>query len=310
MKIILRLKDIKKFKDPVVAIGVFDGLHIAHQRILNEAKKQALRINGKSLVLTFWPHPKRRFSIYSLAHRLRLISELGIDACVVIKFDKAFSRMSPGDFIKKILAQRIGARFIYVGENFRFGRNAAGSVETLEEFSGLYGFKLKVFKPMRSGGRKISSTYIRELIISGKLDKARRLLLRPVSVFGKVIKGTGLARRLGFPTANIRPHHEILPPPGIYAVRVLLDGPALNGACYIGIRPTFKAQNLPAKPGKRGPQNNIEVHIFDFNKNIYGSLLEIQFIKKIRNERQFSSPELLIEQIRKDIKSARGILLH
>jgi len=300
MKVTYGLKKIKKYKKPVVVLGVFDGVHLGHRRILKAAVKMARRIRGTSIVITFWPHPEREESLYSLEHRLRLISELGIDVSIVISFNQKFARTLAEDFIKNILVKKIGAQYVYVGKNFRFGRYARGDFKLLKKLSRSYNFKLKVFTVIKINRQTVSSTCIRRLIKKGELKSAEKLLTRPVSVLGTVVKGSSLARRLGFPTANINPHHEILPPQGVYTVKIIFRHQRLNGVCNIGTRPTFQ---------NRG-ERNIEVYIFNFKQNIYGQYLEIQFMKKIRNEKKFGSPCFLVEQIKKDILRTKALLSH
>lgn len=298
MRVICGINKIKKFKKPVAALGVFDGVHRGHQRILKAAVDKARSIKGTSMAVTFWPDPHREKSLYSLEHRLRLIEGLGIDVCIVIRFSEAFSRISAEDFVKNILVKKIGARYVYVGKNFRFGRKGEGDSKTLFSLSRSYNFKLKAFDMVKINGKPISSTYIRGLITDGKINTAAKLLARPVSVLGTVIKGTSLATKLGFPTANIDPHHEVLPPSGIYAALIIYNNKKFKGACYIGRRPTLT----------KGRDKHIEVHIFNFKKNIYGKDLEIWFIKKIRDDKRFGSLESLASQIKKDVFSARQIL--
>ncbi|MCM8795877.1 MAG: bifunctional riboflavin kinase/FAD synthetase [Candidatus Omnitrophica bacterium] len=298
MKVIYGLRGIKGFRHAVVALGIFDGIHLGHCRILKEAVKKAKAIKGKTIVITFWPHPQRERSIYSLEHRLRLLRQMGIDICIVIKFTQVFKRISPENFIKDILIKKISPEYLYVGENFHFGRAAKGDCRLLRKLSRKYNFKIKTFKLLKINQRPISSSYIRLLITQGNLRLAARLLLRPVSILGTVIKGYSWGRSLGFPTANINPHHEVLPPEGIYAVRVIFNKRRLKGVCYIGGRPTFR------RKGKK----TIEVYIFNFNQNIYGKYLEIQFIKKIRDEKKFPALNTLVEQIKNDIKTAQEIL--
>jgi len=291
MNIIRGISRIRKFKKPVVALGVFDGVHLGHRVILSSAVRKAHSIKGTSVALTFWPHPQNEDSLYSLNHRLKLIAELGIDVCVVINFNKNFSRISALDFIKNILLKRLGAHYVYVGSNFRFGKNALGNCKTLEESASRFNFKLKVFRVIKVNNKVISSTYIRSLIREGKLGTAKKLLRHPVSILGTVIKGDSLGRKLGFPTANIDPHHEVMPPQGIYAVRVIFNGRKFSGVCYIGTRPTLRKRRA----------TRIEVNIFNFRENIYGKYLEVQFIKKIRDEAKFASISALSKQIGKDV---------
>lgn len=305
MEIIFGIEKIKKFKKPVVALGVFDGMHRGHRFILRQTLKKAQEIGGTSIAVTFYPHPQAQKSLYSLKHRLTLIDEIGIDVCIVMKFDRAFSRIPAAEFIKNILVGKIGARVIYVGKNFRFGKSAEGDCRLLNKTAKVFGYTFKSFDVIRTKHFPVSSTYIRKLITQGNLSAAEKLLSRPVAVFGTVIKGISLARKFGFPTANIDPHHEILPPSGVYAVRIILGPNIYNGVCNIGTKPT-----LVTKPEELGsaPQKHIEAYIFDFNKNIYGKDLEIQFIKKLRNELKFHSLELLAKQIKKDIAAAKKIL--
>ncbi len=307
MKVIYGLENIPKFRKPVVALGVFDGVHRGHRYILENAVRQARRIGRKSVVLTFWPHPQAKESIYSLQHRLRLIGEIGIDVCIVINFNKRFSQMKAGDFVRKILFAKLGAGLIYVGRNFRFGKGAEGNLSMLRELSGVYNFKLKPFAVLKINNQPVSSTYIRRLIAKGDLEAAEKLLLRPVTILGTVIRGSSLGRKLGFPTANIDPHHEVLPPSGIYAVYAILDNRRLCGACYIGSKPTFNKSHKSQVTSQI--KKHIEAYILGLSKYIYGKYLEIQFVRKIREDRKFPSGASLAAQIRKDVEIAKALLL-
>ena len=299
MKIIQGLGKAGKFCRPVVALGVFDGLHRGHRNILQAAVKKAKRIKGTSLVLTFFPHPQGKESLYSLEHRLRLIAELGVDVCIVVKFSRSFSKISAHDFIIKILVKKIKADFVYVGKNFRFGRRAGGDYRLLVKEAREYKFGVKIFKVIKSGALLISSTAIRKLIKGSRIKEAQGLLGRRVSVLGTVIRGSRLGKLLGFPTANIKAHHEVIPPAGIYAVQVVFSKKKYDGVCYIGKKPTTHPRNK---------STHIEVHIFDFHKNIYARVLEIQFIKFIRQDQKFTSLKDLSVQIQKDIIASRKIL--
>lgn len=297
MKVIYGLRRIGKFKKPVVALGVFDGVHHGHINILKAAALQSHRTGGTSVALTFDPHPQKEESLTSLDHRIRLIAKQGIDVCMVINFNRHFKHISALDFVRKILVDKIGASHIYIGKNFKFGRNAQGDIDTLKALGRIYNFKVKVFKVIKIHLKAVSSTYIRKLIKDGKLAAAQNLLCRPVTVLGSVMKGSKVGRRLGFPTANIDPHHEVIPPEGVYAVKILLDNKKYIGVCNIGKRPTFR------KKGKV----HIEVNLFNFHKNIYGKYIEIEFIKKIRKEKKFPSTADLIDRIRRDITFAKAL---
>jgi len=297
--IVLRgVRKVRKFKSPIVALGVFDGVHRGHCNILKSASSCAHDIRGTSIALTFDPHPQKEESLTSLEHRLRLIASQGIDVCLIVNFNKNFQNISAEDFIKDILVNKLRAAFIFVGANFKFGKGAQGNINTLRKFSKIYNYKLKFSKVIKIKNRPVSSTSIRALIKKGNLEGAKRLLSRPVTVWGSVIRGTKMGSRLGFPTANINPHHEVIPPQGVYAARIILGARKFNGVCNIGARRTFY------KHGK----THIEVHLFDFHKNIYGKFLEIEFIKKIRDEKKFPSAASLIDQIRKDITFAKALL--
>lgn len=305
MKIIYGVNNIRKLKNPVVAIGVFDGVHRGHRKILKCAVDKAQEIGGTSVVLTFWPHPQKEKSLYSLEHRLRLIAELGIDVCIVVNFSIHFAGMTRECFVKEILAAKIGAAYVYVGNNFRFGKNAKGDLTYLKKLGKVYDFKARGFNIIRVNGRQVSSTLIRGLIKKGRIQEAGSLLDRSVSILGTVIRGRAIGRILGYPTANINPHHEVIPALGIYAVRIILANNTLKGACYIGVRPTINSRCLAHGAKKK---INVEAHIFNFNKNIYGKYLEIQFVKLIRPDKKFSSLTLLTQQIKKDVSAAKKIL--
>jgi len=299
MKIIHGVSKVINWHKPVLALGVFDGLHFGHRNILQAAVKKAKQINGTSMVLTFFPHPQKKESLYSLEHRLRLIAELGVDVCILVNFTSSFAKISAEDFIIKILIGKIRASFVYVGKNFRFGNQAHGDYRLLALNAKKYKFGLKVFKVVKSLGYAVSSTVIRRLIKSGDILKAQKLLGRRVSVLGTVTRGSRLGRILGFPTANIKAHHEVIPPSGVYAVKIIFSEKKYNGVCYIGKRPTLHLKDKPLR---------IEVHLFNFYRNIYGKILEIQFIKLIRPDQKFSNLDELTVQIRKDVIACRKFL--
>lgn len=301
MKVFFGLPGSFRRPRPVVAIGVFDGVHTAHRRILAAAAARAKEIKGTSVALTFYPHPQRQKSLYSLEHRIKLIAECGIEVCVVLDFSAGLAGLSPEEFLRGIVVKKLKARCVYVGGNFRFGRGAAGDVRLLRSLGRGLGFGVRVFQRVRVGGSPVSSTLIRKYILAGRLAEAERLLGRPVSVYGTVIKGDRLGTRLGFPTANIDPHHEILPPAGIYSVKAFLDGHGeTGGICYIGTRPTL-GENRGHRPEKR-----VEAHLFDIKNDLYGKNLLINFFSKIRNDRKFPSLEALRRQIAEDIEKARN----
>jgi riboflavin kinase/FMN adenylyltransferase len=291
----------------VVTVGVFDGVHRGHQLIIKRVRQAARGTKGKAVVVTFDPHPlhvldvrHRPPRLMSLAHKLKLFEELGVDICIVISFTKRFARLSPQRFIKDVLVDRLRVSRILVGDNFAFGKNRQGTSLVLERLAQHYRFSVHHVKPLKSKKDVISSSRIRALIAQGDLSRASRLLGRPVAVLGTVTRGYGRGRIIGYPTANINPHHEAIPPSGVYAVKIKLQNKLFNGIVNIGRCPTFK-QATDVEP-------TIEVHIFNFHKNLYGKDIEIVFIKKIRSEKRFEHKDDLVRQIRNDEKRARTIL--
>ena len=299
MRVIYGLKHFRTLhKKPAVALGIFDGLHRGHQKIIARLLKEAKRLKTSSLIVTFFPHPQRESSLYSLFHRLRLLEEFGIDLCLVIRFSPAFQKISAREFLQKILIAKINPTVVIIGRNFTFGKKAVGNWQMLKDYSKKARFKLKVFDVLTYKGAPISSSYIRTLIKRGQLNRAQELLGRPVSILGRVTGGYGLGRILGYPTANIDPDHEILPPFGVYLVRVRVARYIFSGVCYIGNKPTIN---------KSTGKTNIEVHILDFVNNLYNRKIQIEFIKKIRDQKRFSSIQALTRQIKRDIRSCHNI---
>ena len=295
-----------KLKKPVVAIGIFDGVHRGHQQLIIKTIREAKKIGGTSVVMTFWPHPEQVLRpqhklslLVSLPYRLKLLESLGVDVCFVIPFTRSFSRLSPEEFVQRYLVGVINPVEVFVGYDFRFGQNRTGDIQVFQEIGERYGFRVNMVQAVKINKQIISSTNLRQLIMDGQLDKARRFLGRPVSVWGIVRKGHGRGKNLGFPTANINLDNEVIPPRGVYAVRVEMAGKKFLGMANIGCRPSFNRLNRDI---------NIEVHIFDFKKEIYQKAIIIEFIKKIRNERFFHSQDELIRQLNQDETHARRFL--
>jgi len=308
MKVIYGIGNVKRIlKNTVLAIGVFDGLHLGHQKLIKTAVARANILNGKGYVMTFFPHPIRilRPEIYmpyivSLPYRIKLIAGLGVTGCIVSRFTKRFAQLSPQRFIENYLMRYIRPVEVFVGDDFRFGQNRTGSVELFEQIGKKFGFKVHVVSQIKSGVGKISSTRIRELIASGRLKHAGALLGRNVSIMGIVVRGENRGKELGFPTANILPDGEILPPLGVYAVNVIIDDRSYYGMANVGCRPSFNMSDCPV---------NVEVHVFHFHREIYGKEIIIEFIRRIRDEKIFNTKEKLIVQLQKDEVNAKEILL-
>lgn len=300
MKVIYGLGNSKKkIKNAYLTIGIFDGLHLGHKFIIQKTIKKAKLFGGKSVVLTFWPHPEKEPLIHSLRHRINLIKNLKPDFCIIINFTKKFSKTTPEDFIKNIL-KKIEIKEIFIGPSFTFGKNALGDINLLKKLAKKFNFKADIIKPLKINQEFISSTLIRRLIQKGDINLARRYLGRSVSVMGRVVRGEKRGRLLGYPTANVKSEHEVLSATGIYVAKIILDKNKLNGICYIGTKPTFKKY--------RKQKIEIEAHIFNFKKNIYNKFIEIQFLKKIRNDKKFPDKTSLLEQIRIDEKKAKNLL--
>ena len=306
MKVLYGYRNVKsELKDPVIAIGMFDGIHLGHRKILRRVLASKKR-GQKTAVVTFDPHPQTvlrpddpRPRIMSLDHRMLILDKMGVDAVIVISFTEYISMMSPEDFIRKVVIGGIGAKKVYVGSNFHFGRGKTGNVKSLEKIGMENGVDVRIVDPVKQGSRIISSTWLRTLIRDGNLYKASKLLRRPVSVLGTVVRGEQRGRQLGVATANIDPHHEAIPKPGVYAVKVEFQKKLYNGVLNIGYKPTFYGRKL-----KYRKEPVIEVHLLNFEGDIYGHDLEIFFVGKLRNEKKFKNKEGLKRQITKDVAKA------
>ena len=305
MEIILGIEKISRpFRNPVVALGNFDGIHRGHQFIFERTKLEANEIEGESLVLTFEPHPLKVLQanncpplITPFKKKMILIESLGIDVVICAAFTREFSAMPAREFVKSILVDRIGTRKVIVGYNYSFGREREGGVKDLEMYAQEFGFQVVVVSPIQIGNQNVSSSAIRNLIQRGEMVEAARLLGRHFMVLGKIIWGTARGRLLGVPTANVEILNELYPRNGVYAVKVQVDKQHHKGVANVGVNPTF--------PGNRF---SVEVHIFDFTQDIYGKEIQVAFIQRIRGEKAFESPQALIEQIRNDMNQARQIL--
>ncbi len=300
MDTIFGIKQIqKKLTWPVVTLGVFDGVHSGHQKIIQKTINLADKKDGEAIILTFDRHPKsvllqtQQSCITSLEHRLVLFEQLGVDISVVLEFDKKIAEISAEDFITKVLYEWLGAKVVVLGFNCSFGRDRRGNASMLRDYAEKYKFEVVTCGPLEFEGEITSSTTIRKHIIQGNLQKARGMLGRRVSVFGTVIKGSGRGKGLGFPTANLNLHHEIKPPSGVYATKVFLAGREYNAITNIGTCPTFGESTYSDGPV-------VEAHIIDFDSPIYGKELEVQFLYKLRDEIRFENADKLKSQLERD----------
>lgn len=310
MKIVENMHELTEtFRNAVVTIGNFDGVHKGHQALLAEVKKQAEKLSGTSVAVTFEPHPMRVLqsnafppNITSYEQKMELLAQTGIDAAVCIPFTKAFANLTANQFIEDILVQRIGMKAIVVGQDYAFGRNREGNIDFLKTSGNRMGFKVIIIDWEQWANdttmERISSTQIREIVMGGDVEKAHDLLGRYYQIHGDVVTGRNRgAKLLGFPTANIHLNDELCPKSGVYAVTVECSAGLFQGVANIGYSPTFEDHVF-----------TIEVHILDFNKNIYNEKIRVNFISRLRDEKKFEGIAQLSEQIKKDIAKTRLLL--
>ena len=306
MEVIYQSKDFSRtFKNPVLTIGNFDGVHVGHQRIFQLLRDKALEIGGESVVYTFEPHPvevlapKRKPPIITpLPEKLRLIEDQGIDVVICATFSWEFASQTPEEFVRKVLYDQIQIRQLFVGHDFTFGKGGGGDISLLKQFGRKWGFNVEVIEAVRVEGKVVSSSLIREVILKGEMAEAAKLLGRHYLLSGQVIHGTGRgSRQIGFPTANLNVAAELFPKPGIYAVWALHQGRRYPAVANLGWKPTFQDQ-----------QFSVEVHILHFDQAIYGQSLQVEFVERLRDEVTFRNAEELGIQIRRDIEQAQMIL--
>ncbi len=315
MRTLQTILELSKIPGPIyLAIGVFDGLHLGHQSVLRRAKQDADQNGGTAVALTFDPHPVRVLRptlapklLTSHPHKLRLMGKLGIDHVLVLRFDMDFAAIAPSDFIKSLASAAKPLAEICVGFEWSFGKDRAGNLSLLESLGSELGFAEVGVPAVTIDGKIVSSTLIRHAVESGNLTDAARYLGRPYAVLGTVVEGDHLGKKMGFPTANLSAHHEQLPPNGVYAVEIQRGDQRHFGVANIGIRPTVKILPSPRL---------LEVHLFDFEQNLYGEEIEVTFHQFIRTEKTFPSLAFLQSQIENDAQVARhhlvklGLSLH
>ncbi|WP_456458060.1 bifunctional riboflavin kinase/FAD synthetase [Reichenbachiella sp.] len=290
---------IPEIQNAIVTSGTFDGVHFGHQKILKKIVKTAKELNGKSVVLTFWPHP--RFVLFPEEKTLKLLStfeekaqlleEVGIDYLVKVEFTKAFSQLSSESFIQNMLVEKLKTKKLIIGYDHRFGKNRSGSFEYLKENSDRFGFEVEEIPRQDIDDVGVSSTKIRQALFHGEVDLAAEFLGRLYSIQGTVVEGKQIGSKLGFPTANISVAEDfkLIPKDGAYAVRARVNNQWHKGMLNVGIRPTVG-----------GLHRVIETHLFDFDEQIYNQPIQIEFVKNLRDEKKFDSLEELKTQLQKD----------
>jgi riboflavin kinase / FMN adenylyltransferase len=306
MKVLRAIDELKSLPGSAhLAIGVFDGLHIGHQAVIGRALESSRQTGGNAVVVTFDPHPVRVLRpakaprlLTSTRHKVKLIEKLGVDAVLLLEFTLEFAKTPPEIFVEKLVRAANRLRQICVGQEWTFGANRSGSIRLLEELAPKLGFEVASVSPVLIGDHVVSSTLIRSAVECGDLESAAKYLGRDFTILGTVTEGRQLGRRLGFPTANLRAHNELFPPNGVYAAKAWFRENQYGGVVNIGVRPTIENET-----GER----ILELHLFDFDRQIYGEDVEVAFLGYLRPEQKFSGVDELQAQIRRDAETARRI---
>ena len=285
-----------------LTIGNFDGVHLGHQAMLAELKRAAGRLALPACVLTFEPHPREFFApdraptrLTSLREKLEWLASYGVDRVHVCRFDYRFAQTSAEDFIERIIARGLGARWVLVGDDFRFGARRAGNFVMLKQAAPRLGFEVAALPSFTLDGERVSSTALREALAEGQLERASRLLGRDYSISGRVVAGDGLGRKLGFPTANVLMKHNRPPLMGIFAVRLGVGSDAFPAVASLGVRPTVKQRGAPV----------LEVHALDYSGDLYRRHVRVEFLKKLRDEEKYADLATLTRQIAADVEDSR-----
>ncbi len=307
MKIFHGIENANILKPTVLTLGVFDGLHLGHQRIMQQVVDRAKAVNAHATAITFDPHPRSVLHpesapplLQTLDQRLANLEVLGIEQAIVVPFTREFASQPAEDFLSNIIRDRLHAKEVYLGKGFAFGKGRGGNIELLREKSKELGFVADEVDEVQIRGQRISSSSIRKLLADGRVNLARRMLGRPYGVEGVIIRGNQRGHTIGFPTANLKPHNRVIPRYGVYATATLIDGIWRKSITNIGVRPTFESD----------ADASIESYIFDFDGDLYGDVLRVRFLHRIRDERKFNGIDELKAQIEKDTQRARNYFDH
>ncbi|MCX7769445.1 MAG: bifunctional riboflavin kinase/FAD synthetase [Proteobacteria bacterium] len=304
MKIFTDFDSIGFINKPVVTIGNFDGVHRGHQSLIKNVIEQKNKINGTACVITFYPHPLTVINPYvkieqitPIDDKLKILERLGIDVTILIKFDDSFSSMSAEEFVKKIIWEKLSTNVVIVGYDFAFGKNKEGNRDFFKKMGDELGFEVKIIEPVYEDDIIISSTKIRSFLKEGKIKEAEKFLGRPYVLKGMVTKGKKIGRLIGFPTANLLIIDYLIPRHGVYAAYTYIDNNKYRAVLNIGPAVTFNIDQV-----------SFEVHILDFEGDIYGKEVVVEFVERLRGVEKFKDIEMLKEQIKKDIERAKEIL--
>ena len=286
----------------VLTLGVFDGLHLGHQLIISRVVERARALGAVPTVVTFDPHPRAVLHpesapplLQTFDQKVEAFGVLGVEQAIVVRFTPEFAQVRAEEFLRDVVHERLQAREVYLGRGFAFGRGREGDIELLRRVSGELGFAAFEVPEVRLRGQRISSSRIRELLAAGRVNLARRMLGRPYGVEGRVVRGHERGRTIGFPTANLRPANRVIPRGGVYVTATLIDGSWRRSVTNVGVRPTFENDAEPS----------VETFVMDWGGDLYGDVVRVRFLHRLRDERRFASVEELKRQIERDAGRAR-----
>jgi len=307
MEILRCISQLGKLRGPIfLAIGVFDGVHLGHQAVISTSAQHAHAASGTPVVVTFDPHPEKVLRpekaphlLTARQHKISLIRALGVRHLLIIAFDKQFAATEPEDFVHELVTHSKPLREICVGHELSFGKNRRGTLELLGKLGARWNFDVVGIQAVTlRNGEIVSSTAIRQAIDAGDLAKAAQMLGRDYTILGTVVRGDDLGKKLGFPTANLSAHSEQFPPNGVYFADAILEGKTYPGVVNLGYRPTVSSERS---------ERVLEIHLFDFERDIYGENLEVRFIRYLRPEKRFENVDALVHQIERDVQQAREL---
>ena len=306
MEILHSIPELAHLPGPLfLAIGVFDGVHLGHQAVISTSAEHARAANGTPIVVTFDPHPEKILRpekaphlLTATEHKIALIRTFGVGHLLIISFNKLFAATEPEDFVQQLVQHSNPLREICVGHEWSFGRNRRGNLQVLTKLGAEFHFNVVGIRPVTVNSEIVSSTTIRRAVEAGDLKKAAAMLGREYTILGTVVPGDDLGKKIGFPTANLSAHSEQFPPNGVYFAEAMLDGVVYPGVVNLGYRPTVSS-------GKS--DRVLEIHLLDFDRDIYGKHLELRFVRYLRPEKKFENVDALVRQIERDVKQAREL---
>jgi riboflavin kinase/FMN adenylyltransferase len=306
MEILRSIPELERLPGPLfLAIGVFDGVHLGHQAVISTSAEHAAVADGTPVVVTFDPHPEKVLRpegaphlLTATQHKIDLIKGLGVGHLLVISFDRDFAATEPEDFVEQLVQHSKPLREICVGHEWSFGKNRRGNLALLKSLGAKLEFEVVGIQPVKANGEPVSSTAIRQAIEQGNFKRAAAMLGRDYTILGSVTAGDRLGKKIGFPTANLSAHSEQFPPNGVYLAEARLDETSCPGVVNLGFRPTIHPDES---------NRVLEIHLLDFNREIYGRDLEVRFVRYLRSEKKFPTLDALVDQIRQDVEQARAL---